>query len=145
MHKFANLFAFTGTPIAHVDRNTLATFGDETDPGSALRTYGTDESIRDGMTVPIHVDPRKAKFSLDKEGLDEAFAVMADEKNLDDVQQDELDRRASRAATFFADPDRVRAAWADLVDHFYSTVDPLGMKAQIVVVDRVACGTRWRW
>lgn len=135
----ANLFAFTGTPIADVDRNTFATFGDESDPGSALHTYGTDESIRDGMTVPIHVAPRKVEFTLDKEGLDEAFKVLAEDENLDDAEQDELARRASRAATFFANPDRVRAVCEDLVDHFYSTVDPLGMKAQIVVVDRAAC------
>lgn len=135
----ANLFAFTGTPIADVDRNTFATFGDENDPGSALHTYGTDSSIRDGMTVPIHVAPRKVEFTLDKEGLDETFAVMADDENLDDAQQDEIARRASRAATFFTNPERVRAVCADLVDHFYATVDPLGMKAQAVVVDRAAC------
>lgn len=135
----ANLFAFTGTPIADVDRNTFATFGDEFDPGSALHTYGTDESIRDGMTVPIHVAPRKVEFSLDKEALDQAFAVMAADENLDDEQQDQIARRASRAATFFANPERIRAVCADIVDHFYETVDPLGMKAQIVVIDRAAC------
>ena len=64
---------------------------------------------------------------------------MADDENLDDEQQDEIARRASRAATFFANPERVRAVCADLVDHFYATVDPLGMKAQVVVVDRAAC------
>ncbi len=28
---------------------------------------------------------------------------------------------------------------ADIVDHFYATLDPLGLKAQIVVADRALC------
>ncbi|PNL18005.1 type I restriction endonuclease subunit R [Micrococcus sp. FDAARGOS_333] len=135
----ANLFAFTGTPIANMDRNTFKTFGDDSDPGSALHTYGTDEAIRDGMTVPIHVSPRQVDFNLDKEALDEAFAVMAQDENLDDAEQDRLARRASRATTFFLNPERVKKVCADMVDHFYDTVDPLGMKAQVVVIDRAAC------
>ncbi|MFX0538581.1 type I restriction endonuclease subunit R [Ornithinimicrobium sp. Y1847] len=135
----ANLFAFTGTPIADEDRNTFATFGDETDPGSALHTYGTDESIRDGMTVPIHVAPRKVDFTLDKEALDEAFKAMSDAEGLSEQEQDVLARRAAKAATFFANPERISAVCADIIEHYYSTVDPLGMKAQIVVIDRAAC------
>jgi type I restriction enzyme R subunit len=42
-------------------------------------------------------------------------------------------------STFFSNPDRIKAVCADVVEHFYSTVDPLGMKAQVVVFDRAAC------
>lgn len=137
----ANLFAFTGTPIADADRNTFETFGDLGDPGSALHTYGTDESIRDGMTVPIHVAPRKVEFALDKEALDEAFDALADQEGLTEEEQDVISRRVGRAATSFSNPERVREVCKDIVDHFYSTIDPLGQKAQIVVVDRAACVT----
>ena len=36
-------------------------------------------------------------------------------------------------------PARTEAVCADIVDHYYSTIDPLGMKAQVVVFDRAAC------
>lgn len=137
----ANLFAFTGTPIADADRNTFETFGDPDDPGSALHTYGTDESIRDGMTVPIHVAPRKVEFALDKDALDDAFAALVAEEGLTEDERDVLTRRVGRAATFFSNPERVREVCTDIVDHFYSTIDPLGQKAQVVVVDRAACVT----
>lgn len=135
----ANLFAFTGTPIADADRNTFETFGDPGDPGSALHTYGTDESIRDGMTVPIHVAPRKVEFALDKEALDDAFDQMSQLEGLSEEEQDVLSRRAGKSATFFSNPERIREVCKDIVDHFYSTIDPLGQKAQIVVIDRAAC------
>lgn len=135
----AHLFAFTGTPIADEDRNTFATFGDPGDPGSALHTYGTDESIRDGMTVPIHVAPRKVEFALDKAALDDSFDELSRLEGLSEEEQDVLAKRAGRAATFFSNPERIRAVCEDIVDHFYSTIDPLGQKAQIVVIDRAAC------
>src|SRR5699024_6018265 len=84
----AHLFAFTGTPIADEDRNTFATFGDPGDPGSALHTYGTDESIRDGMTVPIHVAPRKVEFALDKAALDDSFDELSRLEGLSEEEQD---------------------------------------------------------
>jgi len=135
----ASLFAFSGTPLAELDRNTFATFGDDGDPGKALHTYNSDQSISDGMTVPIHVSPRRVEFALDKDALDEAFDQLRAEESLTDEQADKLARRASRVATFFANPERVKAVSADIVEHFYSTVDPLGMKAQVVVFDRAAC------
>lgn len=135
----ANLFAFTGTPIADADRNTFATFGDSDDPDSALHTYGTDESIRDGMTVPIHVAPRKVEFQLDKEALNASFKALTDTEGLSEDERDVLAKRAGKAATFFSNPERITAVCEDIIDHFYSTIDPLGQKAQVVVVDRAAC------
>lgn len=135
----ATMFAFTGTPIADLDRNTFVTFGDESDPDKALHSYNSDQSIADGTTVPIHVAPRKVEFNLDKEGLDEAFRQLTEAEGLTDDQAEQLTRRASRVSTFFANPQRVQAVCGDIVEHFYSTVDPSGMKAQVVVYDRASC------
>lgn len=135
----ANLFAFTGTPIVKLKRNTFATFGDDADPAKTLHTYSSEDSIRDGMTVPIHVAPRKVEFNLATADLDQAFAALAEAEGLDESEQEYLASRAARTATFFSNPERVAAVCADIVDHFYDTVDPLGMKAQVVVVDRTAC------
>lgn len=135
----ATMFAYTGTPIAELDRNTFETFGDEDDPGKTLHTYDSDQSIADGTTVPIHVAPRKVEFALDKDALDEAFKQLANEEDLTDEQAEVLTRKASRTATFFGNPARVAAVCADIVEHFYSRIDPSGMKAQVVVFDRSAC------
>lgn len=135
----ALMFAFSGTPLATLDRNTFATFGDPDDPGRALHSYTPDQAVADGVVVPIHVTPRLVKFQLHKEALDQAFADMAVEQGLDAEEAEVLAKRATRVSTFFTSPVRIQAVCADIIEHFYSTVDPLGMKAQIVVVDRAAC------
>ena len=56
-------------------------------------------------------------------------------QDLDDDQAEVLARRGSRVDVIFANPSRIEAVCADIVDHFYSTVDPLGEKAQVVVYD----------
>ncbi|POH60304.1 type I restriction endonuclease subunit R [Arthrobacter glacialis] len=135
----AKFFGFTGTPIADDDRNTFALFGDPEDPGHAMNTYNSDRSIADGTTVPIHVSPRLVDFHVRKEELDQAFDDLADEESLDEAAKNFLATRATRTRTFFANPERVQKVCADILDHFYSAIDPLGMKAQIVVFDRGLC------
>ncbi|CAM4008296.1 type I restriction endonuclease subunit R [Janibacter anophelis] len=135
----ATFFGLTGTPIADLEKNTYDLFGHPDDPGRTLHAYTSDRSIADGMTVPIHVTARLVDFQLDQEGLDAAFAEMLDEEDLDDEQRDFITRKASRTSTFFSNPERIETVCADIVDHFYATVDPLGMKAQVVVNDRDLC------
>jgi type I restriction enzyme R subunit len=135
----ATLIGFTGTPIAKLDRNTFDTFGDETDDRRTLHTYDSDQSVSDGMTVPIHVAPRLVSFHLDREGLDAAVAELVEAEGLSEEEAEVLTSRVSRTSTFFSNPERVTAVCSDLVDHFYETVDPLGLKAQVVVYDRDAC------
>jgi len=135
----ARFFGFTGTPIADLDRNTFKLFGDPEDPGHALNTYDSDRSIADGTTVPIHVQPRMVDFHLDKEALETAFQELADEEGLDEEQRELVSRRVSTVSTFFSNPRRIAVVCADIVDHFYATLDPLGLKAQIVVADRALC------
>ncbi|MCH8562452.1 HsdR family type I site-specific deoxyribonuclease [Nesterenkonia sp. YGD6] len=135
----ARFFGFTGTPIADDDRNTFAMFGDPDDPGHAMNTYNSDRSIADGTTVPIHVAPRLVDFHVRKEELDRAFDDLAEEEGLDEAAKNFLATRATRTRTFFANPKRVEKVCADIIEHFYATIDPLGMKAQIVVFDRGLC------
>lgn len=135
----ATMFGFTGTPIADADRNTFDVFGDEGDPGRALHEYTSEQGVADGVVVPIHVAPRLVEFHLDKKTLDESFRQLKDAEGLTDDQAEVLSSRATRVATFFTSPQRVRAVAADMVDHFYSTVDPLDMGAQVVAFNREAC------
>ncbi|WP_411730739.1 type I restriction endonuclease subunit R [Paeniglutamicibacter sp.] len=135
----ARFFGFTGTPIADDDRNTFSLFGDPDDPGHAMNSYNSDRSIADGTTVPIHVAPRLVDFHIHKEELDQAFDELADEEGLDEEAKNFLATRATQTRTFFANPERVQKVCSDIIKHFYSAIDPLGMKAQIVVFDRGLC------
>ena len=135
----ASFFAFTGTPIADLTRNTFALFGDERDPGRALNTYDSDRSIADGTTVPMRVSARMVNFQIDQERLNEAFEELAVAEELGDDEKEFVASKLSRVSTLIANPERIRAVCEDIVEHFYSNVDPLGLKAQIVVHNRAMC------
>lgn len=135
----AKFFGLTGTPIATLDKNTYELFGHPDDPNHTLHAYTSDRSIADGMTVPIHVAARLVEFQLDKAALDEEFEAMLDDEALSDEEREYLTRKVGRVSTFFANPERIEKVCADLLEHFYATVNPLGMKAQIVVADRSLC------
>ncbi len=135
----ATFFGLTGTPIATLDKNTYDLFGHPDDPDRTLHSYTSDRSIADGMTVPIHVAARLVEFQLDKAALDEEFDGMLEEEGLSEEEREYLTRKVGRVATFFANPERIAKVSADLLHHFYATVDPLGLKAQIVVADRNLC------
>lgn len=135
----ARFFGFTGTPIADEDRNTYELFGDPDDPNHAMNTYDSDRSIADGTTVPMHVSPRLVDFHIRKADLDKAFDELAAEEGLTEEEQEYVAAKATDTRTFFANPERVRKVCTDIIDHFYATVDPLGMKAQVVAYDRGLC------
>lgn len=132
----AQFFGFTGTPIADNDHDTFALYGDPTDENRTLHAYDQSRSIADGMTVPIHVNPRVVDFQFATEDLDIAFDELTRSEGLTEDQADLVSRKASRVSTLFAAPDRIEAVCQDIVEHFYSHMDPLGMKAQVVAVDR---------
>ena len=135
----AQFFGLTGTPISDAERNTFKLFGDPDDPGYVLNQYSIERSIADGSSVPIHVETRLVDFSVDREALDEAFAVMADEERLTDEERELLADRAASVRAFMRNPERVRAVCADIVEHYLARVDPLGLKAQVVAFDRGLC------
>lgn len=135
----ARFFGLTGTPIAYADHNTFKLFGDPEDEGYVLNRYSQARSVKDGTTVPIHVESRLVNWHLDTEKLDEAYDELAEEEGLSDEQKDLIVRKASRTATWLKNPDRIRDVCVDIVEHFYAKIDPLGMKAQVVAYDRELC------
>lgn len=135
----AFMFAFTGTAIANLTHNTFEAFGHEGDEDRILHDYPRAQAIADGVVVPIHVAPRLVTFHLDKTGINNAFKELAADEGLSEEEREMLTKRASRTSTFFLNPERISAVVEDILNHFYSTVDPIGMKAQVVVYDRAAC------
>lgn len=135
----AKFIGLTGTPISTDDRNTWTTFGDQDDPGGVLNHYSVERSIADGATLPIHVETRLVDFHIDKDALDQAFAELAEAERLDEDETGYLSRRASRVDQLMKNTARIEAVCADIVSHFRTKVEPLGLKAQVVAFDRELC------
>jgi type I restriction enzyme R subunit len=135
----AQFFGLTGTPIADAERNTFKLFGEQDDPGYVLNQYSMERSIADGSSVPVHVETRLVDYHVDREALDEAFAAMADEENLSEEEREILAVRAARTKTIMLSAERIQAVCVDIVEHYFTKVAPLGLKAQVVAFDRELC------
>jgi len=133
----AFLFGLTGTPINRADRNTFWAFGADEDEKGYMSRYSFQESIRDKATLPLHFEAPEVKLKIDKAAIDEAYRQITDE--LSEQDRDDLAKRAAKMAVLVKNPERVSAAVAHMVKHFYSKVEPNGFKAQVVVFDRECC------
>ncbi|RPF28563.1 type I restriction endonuclease subunit R [Georgenia muralis] len=132
----ARFFGMTGTPIADTDRNTFKLFGDPGDPGFVMSTYEPERSIADGTTVPVYVESRRVGFDLDQDALDAADEELAEQEGLTEDQHAYIASKVARKKVFFSNPDRVAAVCVDIVDHYRAKFAPLGLKAQVVALDR---------
>lgn len=108
----ATFVGFTGTPIAE----TYQTFGDEID------RYTMDQSVADGLTVPIKYHPRIAKVLLDKKKVEEIEAYY--KKCADDgATEDDIEaskRAMSSMEIILGEPSRLERLAADIHDHYVS-------------------------
>jgi type I restriction enzyme R subunit len=78
-------------------------------------------------------------FHIDAAALDQAFAELAEAEGLDERETGLLAKRASRVDQLLKSPKRLAAVSSDIVAHYRAKVEPLGLKAQIVVYDRECC------
>jgi type I restriction enzyme R subunit len=98
-----------------------------------------ERSIADGATLPIHVETRLVDFHIDSEALDQAFAELAEAERLDERETGILAKRASRVDQIVKSPKRMAAVCQDIVSHYRAKIEPVGLKAQVVVFDRECC------
>jgi type I restriction enzyme R subunit len=133
----AFLFGLTGTPINKIDRNTFKAFGAAEDESGYMSLYSFSDSIRDGATLPLNFEARLVELRVDREAIDAEFERMAG--RLSEDEKDELSKRAAKLNVLLKAPERVAAVTADIAQHFEEHVDPNGLKAQVVTLDREAC------
>ena len=130
----AHFYGFTGTPIKSTEKDTYARFSVAEE--GYLDKYGIDDAVRDGATVPILYEGRKADWAINEAEIDilfdRWFVDLADEK------REELKRKGLTVATLAKHPERVRLIALDIWEHFKAVCRPDGFKAHIVVVDREA-------
>ncbi len=132
----AFFFGLTGTPINKMERNTFANFGAEQDKSGYMSKYSFSDSIRDGATLKLEFQPVPVELKIDKEALDEEFAALTDQ--ITDEERNTLVRKTNAKALFTA-PDRIRKVCAHIVNHFLTSIDPTGLKAQVVAYNRDCC------
>lgn len=106
----ATFVGFTGTPIAE----TYQTFGDEID------RYTMDQSVADGITVPIKYHPRIAKVLLDMKKateIEDYYAKCADEgSEQEDIVKSK--KAMSSLEMILGEPDRLQKLAIDIHDHY---------------------------
>ncbi len=130
----AHFYGFTGTPIKSTDKDTYARFSVAGE--GYLDKYGIDDAVRDGATVPILYEGRKADWSINEAEIDILFDRWF--VDLPDDKREELKRKGLTLATIAKHPERIRLVAYDIWEHFKQVCQPDGFKAHIVVVDREA-------
>ena len=132
----AFFFGLTGTPINKLEHNTFANFGAKEDKSGYMSKYSFSDSIRDGATLKLEFQPVPVELKIDKAALDKEFAELTDQ--ITDEERNTLVRKTNAEALFTA-PDRIRKVCAHIVNHFLTSIDPTGLKAQVVVYNRDCC------
>lgn len=135
----AHFYGLTGTPIKSTDKDTYARFSIAGE--GYLDKYGIDDAVRDGATVPILYEGRKADWSINDAEIDILFDRWF--VDLPDEKREKLKRKGLTLATIAKHPERVRLVALDIWEHFKAVCQPDGFKAQIVVVDREAVILYW--
>ena len=137
----ATIIGFTGTPIAKTEQGegTFKIFGADDERGY-LDKYSIRESIDDETTLPIRHTMAPSEVTVPAERLDKEFFELAESEGVTDI--DELNKVLERAVglrTFLTADDRIAKVAAFIAKHFKESVEPLGLKAFVVGVNREAC------
>jgi type I restriction enzyme R subunit len=135
----ATFIGLTGTPISIGDRDTYERFGHPDDPDRLLHEYDDVRSIYDGATLQVITETRLVDLHIDEAELDQAFEQMATDEGLSDDEKETLARKATRLETLLKAPERIARVCRDVVEHYATRVEPLGLKAMVVAYDRELC------
>jgi type I restriction enzyme R subunit len=133
----ALIFGFTGTPIDRgpMGRSTFNSFCPERE--RYLDRYSIKQSVDDGSTVPIYYLPRPVYYRDVQESLNKEFLDIT--SDLKEEEQERVLEKSARLREVLKARDRVEKVAKNIAKHFKDHVEPLGLKAQLVAVDREAC------
>ncbi|MDB4353969.1 HsdR family type I site-specific deoxyribonuclease, partial [Akkermansiaceae bacterium] len=108
----AQFLAFTGTPLLGRDRKTNDWFGDY------VSEYNFSQSMDDGATVPIFYKKRVPEMHNQNDDLSDEFYEILEDENLDDAQQEKLERKFATEMEVIKRDDRLDVIAEDIVYHF---------------------------
>lgn len=134
-------FGFTGTPIdkGNIGKGTFKLFGSN-DPSGYLDKYSIKESIQDGTTVPLYYTLAPQELRVDKDLLEKEFFELVDREGVASIEElDKILNKSVKLKNFLKSEKRVDAIARFIAEHYTKFVEPLGLKAFIVAVDREGC------
>lgn len=108
----AQYLAFTGTPLLGRERKTNKWFGDY------VSEYNFQQSMDDGATVPLFYSKRVPQVLIQNEDLSDEFYEILEDENLDDAQQEKLEKKFATELEVIKRDDRLEMIAKDIVSHF---------------------------
>jgi len=124
----AAFIGFTGTPLIAGEELTKEVFGDY------ISIYNFKQSIDDGNTVPLYYENRIPELQITNENLTSDIATIIDEAELDEDQEEKLEREFAREYHLVTREDRLDKIAEDLVAHY--TGRGVLAKAMVVSIDK---------
>jgi len=110
--KGAHFLAFTGTPLLGKERKTSAWFGDY------VSEYNFQQAMEDQATVPLFYEKRVPEVLIQNDDLGDEFYELLEDENLDEAQQEKLERKFAREMEVIKRDDRLDTIAKDIVYHF---------------------------
>lgn len=109
---YAAYIAFTGTPLMVGEEKTREVFGDE------VSVYNFKQSVEDKATVPLYYENRVPRLQLTNEDLNTDLEQILEEAELDEAQQEKLEREFAREYHLITRDERLDTVAEDIVSHF---------------------------
>ena len=125
----AAFIGFTGTPLMVGEDRTKEAFGDY------VSIYNFQQSIEDGATVPLFYENRIPELQLVNENFSDDLERLIEEAELDDEQEEKLEREFAREYHLITRDDRLEKVAEDLVAHFMGRKE--SGKGMVICIDKV--------
>lgn len=107
----AHFLAFTGTPLLGKERKTSTWFG------GYVSEYTFQQAMDDGATVPLFYAKRVPEVLIQNDDLGTEFYELLEDENLDEAQQQKLERKFAREMEVIKRDDRLDTIAKDIVYH----------------------------
>ncbi|MFA4857840.1 MAG: type I restriction endonuclease subunit R [Candidatus Margulisiibacteriota bacterium] len=125
----ASFLGFTGTPLMSTDEpETIKTFGEY------VSVYNFGQSVADGSTVPLFYENRVPRLKNVNENLEEQLGQLMDRYDLDEDEEEKLEREYSAFYEIVTREDRLNLIARDIVEHFVGR--GYNGKAMVVSIDK---------
>jgi type I restriction enzyme R subunit len=119
---------FTGTPLMHKEKSTLAKFG------GLIDTYTLREAVDDKAVVPLLYERRHVEQIVQQGAIDTWFERIC--QGLTTDQKRDLKKKFSRAEPLTRAQQRLKAIAYDVYEHYRANWLGTGYKAQLVAPDK---------
>ncbi len=124
----AAFIGFTGTPLMAGEELTKEVFGDY------VSIYNFKESVDDVNTVPLYYENRIPELQLTNDNLTEEIAAICEQADLDEDQEQKLEREFAREYHLITREDRLERIGEDIVAHFMGR--GVLAKAMVISIDK---------